>query len=315
MTTWWSPSPRVLDVGGGSGAWAVPLAALGCVVTVVDSSPNALAALQRRARDAGVHDRIRAVQGDADALGDVVPAGSADLVLGHGLLEVVDDPARAVAALAVAAEAGAAVSVLTAGRYAAVLSRTVAGRLAEARALLTDPDGRFGPDDALRRRLGADALRQLLEECGLRVEVLQGDGVLEGWVPGATRDGGPSAVRAVAELEELATGVTPLRELAVRLHALAGARADRPGRRSPPVSVRQAHPIPLPFGPRRRPSEARDRDVSDLYTGCPPVGGCPRHHWPSPGSRRAVGLVSFGWTSTRRSSRRSGTMEETDRNV
>ena len=76
-------APRVLDVGGGSGAWAVPLAALGCVVTVVDSSPNALAALQRRARDAGVHDRIRAVQGDADALGDVVPAGSADLVLGH----------------------------------------------------------------------------------------------------------------------------------------------------------------------------------------------------------------------------------------
>jgi S-adenosylmethionine-dependent methyltransferase len=213
-------APRVLDVGGGSGAWAVPLAALGCAVTVVDSSPNALAALQRRARDAGAHDRIRAVQGDVDALVDVVPAGSADLVLGHGLLEVVDDPVRAVAALTVAADAGAAVSVLTAGRYAAVLSRTVAGRLAEARTLLTDPDGRFGPDDALRRRLGADALRELLEGAGLRVEVLQGDGVLEGWVPGATRDGGPSAARAVAELEELATGVTPLRELAARLHAL-----------------------------------------------------------------------------------------------
>ena len=52
------------------------------------------------------------------------------------------------------------------------------------------------------------------------MELLQGDGVLEGWVPGATRDGGPSAVRAVAELEELATGATPLRELAARLHAL-----------------------------------------------------------------------------------------------
>ena len=201
--------PRVLDVGGGSGAWAVPLAGLGCAVTVVDSSPNALAALQRRARDAGVHDLVHAVQGDADALGDVVPAGSADLVLGHGLLEIVDDPARSVAALAAAADAGAAVSVLTAGRYAAVLSRTLAGRLAEARALLTDPDGRFGPDDALRRRLGADALRALLEDGGLSVEVLQGDGVLEQWVPGATRDGGPSAARAVAELEELATGVDP----------------------------------------------------------------------------------------------------------
>jgi S-adenosylmethionine-dependent methyltransferase len=214
-------APQVLDVGGGSGAWAVPLAGLGCAVTVVDSSPNALAALQRRARDAGVHHLVSAVQGDADALGDVVPAGSADLVLGHGLLEIVDDPARAVAALAAAAGIGAAVSVLTAGRYAAVLSRTLAGRLADARTLLTDPDGRFGPDDALRRRLGADALQALLENGGLRVEVLQGDGVLEGWVPGATRDGSPSATRAVAELEELATGVTPLRDVAARLHALA----------------------------------------------------------------------------------------------
>ena len=214
-------TPQVLDVGGGSGAWAVPLAGLGCAVTVVDSSPNALAALQRRARDAGVHHLVRAVQGDADALGDVVPAGSADLVLGHGLLEIVDDPARAVAALTAAAGIGAAVSVLTAGRYAAVLSRTLAGRLADARTLLTDPDGRFGPDDALRRRLGADTLQALLENGGLRVEVLQGDGVLEGWVPGATRDGSPSATRAVAELEELAAGVIPLRDVAARLHALA----------------------------------------------------------------------------------------------
>jgi S-adenosylmethionine-dependent methyltransferase len=215
-------APRVLDVGGGSGAWAVPLARLGCVVTVVDSSPNALAALQRRARDAGVPESVVPVQGDADALAEVVPPGAADLVLGHGLLEVVDDPARAVAALATAAADGAAVSVLVAGRYAAVLSRTLAGRLAEARALLTDPDGRFGADDALRRRLDAEALRDLLQAGGgLHVEVLQGDGVLEGWVPGGVRDDGPSAARAVAELEELASAASPLRDVATRLHALA----------------------------------------------------------------------------------------------
>lgn len=214
-------APRVLDVGGGSGGWAVPLARSGCAVTVVDNSPNALAALHRRAREAGVHELVTPVQGDVDALSDVAPPGGADLVLGHGLLEVVDDASAAVAALALATAPGGTVSVLVAGRYAAVLARTLGGRLAEARALLTDPDGRFGPDDALRRRLDSGALRRLLEVDGLVVDVLQGDGVIEGWVPGSVRDGGPVAARAVAELEGLAAVEPALLEVAVRLHALA----------------------------------------------------------------------------------------------
>jgi S-adenosylmethionine-dependent methyltransferase len=215
-------APRVVDVGGGSGAWAVPLACMGCAVTVVDNSPNALAALQRRAREAGVASLVTPVQGDVDALADVVPDGGADLVLGHGLLEVVDHLPAAVSALRAATRPGGAVSVLVAGRYAAVLARTIAGRLTEARAMLIDPDGRFGPDDALRRRLDAAGLRRLLEADGaLQLELLQGDDVLEGWVPGAMRDGGPAASRAVAELESLAAAEPALLDVSARLHALA----------------------------------------------------------------------------------------------
>jgi S-adenosylmethionine-dependent methyltransferase len=222
--------PRVLDVGGGSGAWAVPLARQGCAVTVVDNSPNALAALHRRAADAGVQDLVTPVQGDVDALAEVAPAGGADLVLGHGLLEVVDDAAAAVSALTLAAAPGGSVSVLVAGRYAAVLARTLSGKIAEARAVLTDPHGRSGPDDPLCRRLDAATLRALLEAGGaLQVEVLQGDGVLEGWVPGAVCDGGPAVTGAVAELEGLAAAAAPLLEVAVRLHAMARRPLDRPG--------------------------------------------------------------------------------------
>jgi S-adenosylmethionine-dependent methyltransferase len=214
-------TPRVLDVGGGSGAWAVALARLGCAVTVVDSSPNALAALHRRAREAGVDGRVTPVQGDVDALADVVAAGGADLVLGHGLLEVVDDAERALGALAAATAPGGAVSVLVAGRHAAVLGRVLAGRLGEARAVLADPHGRCGPDDPLRRRLDAAGLREIVHRAGLVTETLQGDGVLEGWVPGPVRDGGPAAARALAELESLAAAAPALLEVAVRLHVLA----------------------------------------------------------------------------------------------
>src|SRR4029077_10422597 len=43
------PALDIVDVGGGTGGLAVPFAALGHHVTVVDPSPDALAAAQRRA--------------------------------------------------------------------------------------------------------------------------------------------------------------------------------------------------------------------------------------------------------------------------
>jgi S-adenosylmethionine-dependent methyltransferase len=221
-----SSVPTVLDVGGGSGVWAVPLAAAGCAVTVIDPSPDALAVLHRRAVDAGCAERIVGVQGDTDGLGELVPAGVADLVLAHGVLEVVDDPVTAVCGLAAATAAGGVLSVLVANRFAAVLARAMAGRLAEARQLLDDPDGRLagrddGGHDMLRRRLDTARLRSLLEQAGLGVELLQGDGVITDLVPGAVLDASTGAADALAELELRAAVTPPLRDVASRLHAMA----------------------------------------------------------------------------------------------
>lgn len=217
--------PRVLDVGGGSGGWAVPLACAGCMVTVVDPSPNALATLRRRAAEAGVQQRITAVQGDTDTLGDAVSAGSADLVLGHGVLEVVEDAALAAAALATAASPGGAVSVLVVNRYAAVLGRALAGKLVDARRLLDDPQGRLGSADRVLRRFDTDALITLLEASGLGVELVQGDAVLADLVPGGVLEGHHGAAEALAELELAVADRAPLRDVATRLHAI----ARRPG--------------------------------------------------------------------------------------
>jgi S-adenosylmethionine-dependent methyltransferase len=216
--------PRVVDVGGGSGGWAVPFAADGCLVTVVEPNPNALATLQRRAAEEGVSDRITVVADDSDALAAHVAAGSADLVLAHGLLEVVDDPAETVAALARAVAPDGAVSVLAANRHAAVIQRALAGKLAEARVLLTGPDGVL-PDDGetLLRRFDGAGLVDLLAAAGLEVALLQGDSVVSDAVQGSVVD--PDAVASwehdLAEFEAAAAVSPPLRDVASRLHALA----------------------------------------------------------------------------------------------
>ena len=112
-------------MGGGTGGLAVPFAALGHNVTVVDPSPDALAAAQRRAAEAGA--RLTAVQGEAASLDSVVGPKSADLVICHNVLEYVDSPADAMTAIAAVLRPSATVSVLAANTVAAVLHRALAG--------------------------------------------------------------------------------------------------------------------------------------------------------------------------------------------
>ena len=208
----------VLDVGGGTGGFAVPLAEAGHRVTVVDASPDALAALSRRAAEAGVAERITGVQGDGDRLAELVPLASADLILCHSLLEVVDDPAGVVAALAAALRPGGAASIVVANRAAAVLSRAMAGHLGAAVAALTDPDGRAGAADKLRRRFDADGAVALLRAAGLVVEGIHGVRVLADLLPGAVADADPEALLA---FELAAADRPPYRDIATQLHLYA----------------------------------------------------------------------------------------------
>ncbi|HEY9473255.1 MAG TPA: methyltransferase domain-containing protein [Mycobacteriales bacterium] len=212
----------VLDVGGGSGVFAVPLAELGHAVTVVDPSADALATLERRAGEAGVAGRVTGIQGDVDQLTDAVAPRRFDLVLCHRLLEVVDDPDAAVATLVASMSPTGRLSVLTANRVATVVARALGGRPDEALRALTDPAGRWGDGDGLRRRFDTAGLVALLSAAGLTVERLHGAGVVADLVPGAVLDGAAGAVEALRDLELTAAALTPYRDIATHLHVLAG---------------------------------------------------------------------------------------------
>lgn len=215
--------PRVVDVGGGSGVWAVPFAVSGCLVTVVEPNPNALATLRRRAAEEGVGERITVVADDSDAVGEHVAAGTADLILAHGLLEVVDAPEQALTALADALAPGGAVSVLAANRHAAVFHRALAGRLGQAQTLLSAPSGVLPEEsDTLSRRLSRTELEALVGAVGLEVALLQGDGVVADVAGGVDSGLDTASWQArLSEFELAAAAVPALRDVASRLHAIA----------------------------------------------------------------------------------------------
>jgi SAM-dependent methyltransferase len=222
---------RVVDVGGGTGGFAVPLARAGHSVTVVDASPDALAALTRRAHEAGVAAQVRAVQGDADSLGELVEPGAADLVLCHSVLELVDAPSDVAVAVATTLRPGGAASVLVANRAAAVLARAMTGQLDVAAALLGDPGGQAEPGQPagdlpsrsrfaplVRRRFDVESATALLAKAGLAVDEVHGVRVVADLIPGGVAE---REQEHLVSFELAAAGRAPYRDIATQLHLLA----------------------------------------------------------------------------------------------
>ncbi|HEX5088760.1 MAG TPA: methyltransferase domain-containing protein [Nocardioides sp.] len=209
------PGLRVLDVGGGTGGFAVRVAGLGHRVTVVDPSPDALAALARRAREVGAD--VTGLQGDLSDLASLVD--DADVVLCHGVLEVVDDPAAALATIHSVLRPGGTVSLLVAQRHAAVIARAMAGHFPQALELLsgapTGPVGRTG------HRFTADEATALVTAAGFALTSVHGVRVFADLVPGSLLDLEPGATAALVELERAVATRPEYLPLATQLHLLA----------------------------------------------------------------------------------------------
>ena len=222
---------EVVDVGAGTGGFAVRLAKLGHHVTVVDPSPDALAAARWRAAELGV--TLTAVQGEASEVAGLVGDGAADLVVCHNVLEYVDSPSAAMAAIARVLRPGGTVSVLAANVVAAVLQRALAGRYDEARRLLTSnagdptvpapaapvpapaaPPAQAGLTE--HRRFTLAGLTALIEGAGLRAGDAHGVRIFAGLLPGVGAD--PATADALRDLEAAAADYPALRDIAARLH-------------------------------------------------------------------------------------------------
>lgn len=209
---------RIVDVGGGTGGFAVPLAELGHRVQVIDPSPDALASLDRRARERGVADLVTGQQGDLSDLASLVEG--ADLVLCHGVLEMVDEPAASLAAIADVLGPGGHLSLLVAQRHAAVVARAMAGHFQAARELL-DGDSTTVSTGRGGRRFTHDELVDLLVTAGLQPSSVQAVRVFADLVPGSLLDLEPGATAALVELEQAVATRPEYLPLAAQLHVIA----------------------------------------------------------------------------------------------
>jgi S-adenosylmethionine-dependent methyltransferase len=204
----------IVDLGGGTGGLAAELAGKGHRVIVVDPSPDALASLQRRTVDAKLTSRITGMQGDAADLVRLAGERSADVVVCHRVLEVVDSPAEALAAMATVLRPGGVLSLLVSQRHAVVLSHALAGHIALARRTFSD-SGRFDHDQVIG----------LVQRAGFTVLASHGIGAIADHVPEALID-----AEAYAELGALEAEISQdptFRALAPHVHVFAQAALSR----------------------------------------------------------------------------------------
>ncbi|WP_285731070.1 methyltransferase domain-containing protein [Nocardiopsis sp. ATB16-24] len=210
---------EIVDAGGGTGGVAVPLAELGHRVTVVEPSPDSLAALERRAAEQDV--TVRGVQGETGDLASLFAPGSADLVLVHNVLEYVEDPATALRDVVGVVREGGAVSLLVTNAVAGALHRALSGHLTDARRLLDAPEGRWGEGDPMPRRFTRRRILELIGEAGLSQESVRGVRVFADLVPGQAWEGDAHAGQHLVELEKAAAEHPELVGMATQLHVVA----------------------------------------------------------------------------------------------
>jgi 2-polyprenyl-3-methyl-5-hydroxy-6-metoxy-1,4-benzoquinol methylase len=216
------PPARILDVGGGTGAFAIPLARLGHRVTVLDQSAEWLDRARSSARAAEVD--IGFVHVSLDALADA-DLGPFDAILCHAVLMYVEAPKEALASLHSVAAPGAVLSLLEKNRDGIALRPGLRGDYAEAHRLLTERES-VGGLGVANRAYSADEWLAMLRETGWSVEDWAGVRLFSDL---ASDDLDAGAYAALLELERAAGAMDPHRQVSRLVHVIARARPEREG--------------------------------------------------------------------------------------
>jgi 2-polyprenyl-3-methyl-5-hydroxy-6-metoxy-1,4-benzoquinol methylase len=201
----------VLDVGGGSGAVAVPLAERGYDVTMLEPSGGMLEIARRRIHGAGV--TVRIAQAGIEELAGRTP-GPFEVVCCHAVLLYLDDPGRHLRSLRAAASEDGVLSLLEKNRLGLAMRPALQGDYAAAMRLLDDPvaTGNLGIPNRSR---SADEWTALLTETGWRLDSMAGIRLFSDLAPDDLAD---ASFEELVSLEREAGRREPYRSVSRLVH-------------------------------------------------------------------------------------------------
>ncbi|OGK06742.1 MAG: hypothetical protein A2W80_10455 [Candidatus Riflebacteria bacterium GWC2_50_8] len=164
---------QILDAGGGMGQIARWLAAKGHEITLCDLSAEMLAIAERENVAAGLNERITLLHSPIQDLPHLLTARSFDLVLLHGVIEWMEQPAEAIAAVTPLLRGGGAMSVLFFNRNKLFLKWGINGQVASAIAGKPKKAQKLTPmtliEEAAFRKVLADHQLAILSKAGIRI--------------------------------------------------------------------------------------------------------------------------------------------------
>jgi SAM-dependent methyltransferase len=206
-----APPARIVDVGGGTGAFAIPLSMDGYDVTLLDGSPEWLNRARANARTAGVD--VELVGGRIEEAASILAPGF-DAALCHAVLMYTDDPRVGLAQVRSIVRPGGGLSLLEKNAEAIALRPGLQANYREAERLLDDrvSAGRLGVEN---RAHTIEEWDPMLRETGWRIVDDAGVRLFSDLAPDVLSD---DEFEALLSLERHAGGVESYRRVSRLVH-------------------------------------------------------------------------------------------------
>lgn len=213
---------QVLDVGGGNGADALPLAAQGHHVTIADYAQAMLAEARDAATHAGLGEQLTLVQTDLAELPTRLAGAAYDVVLFHNVIQYLDDAAGALALLAGLLRPGGLLSLLTPNPASEVLRVALVEQDLDAAVAALEPSVvQTTVFDVAVRRYPVAALEGWLRTAGLEVVAHYGVRCVNDYIAANELKYDPAFAAALERLELALSGRDPYRQIARFTHLVA----------------------------------------------------------------------------------------------